>query len=179
MQKQKDVLAEKTWLFCNKQNYLLAKHLVSRVIIKKAVTKIKIFKGYTRMSNWIISSSVAVLLLVLVVIVVVRKKFTQNSQNAVKELQGSSNTEKVTTLSLVDVLSFFKQPEILKRLQASQDLIAVAIKKTQEDGTFSIIMCLYSKESSIVAEPLKYFIAESLSEDLSSVFGSKDMIVLQ
>lgn len=133
------------------------------------------------MSNWIISSSVTILLLALVAILVVKKKYTQHSwqQNAVKELPDSIENEKVTTLSLVDVLSFFKQPEILKRLQASQDLIAVAIKETQEDGTFSIIMCLYSKESSIVAEPLKYFIAESLSEDLSSVFGSKDMIVLQ
>ena len=86
------------------------------------------------MSNWIISSSVTILLLALVAILVVKKKYTQHSwqQNAVKELPDSIENEKVTTLSLVDVLSFFKQPEILKRLQASQDLIAVAIKETQK-----------------------------------------------
>ena len=132
------------------------------------------------MFNWIIASALVGFVLILIAMVVIRKISIKNSsrKNIAEDLQ-NINTEKVKNLELVDVLSFFKQPKVLERLQSDQDLIAVAIKEWQENDTISIMLCLYSKGSSTLVSPEKCFIAETLSDDLRSLFGEKDMIVLQ
>ena len=116
--------------------------------------------------------------------VFVRKKSTQISwqQNIIKELQDSIDTAKIKNLTLEDVVSFFKQPEILAKLQEDQNRIAVALKEKTEDNSYSVILCIYSQNDATLVTPemaAKRFEAEELSVDLTSIFGNKDMIVLQ
>lgn len=114
----------------------------------------------------------------------VRKKTTQISwqQNIVKELHNKIDTTKVKNLTLEDVVSFFKQPKVLEKLQEDQNRIAVAIKEEIDDNSISVILCIYSQNDSTLVTPetaARRFEAEKLSEDLISIFGNKDMIVLQ
>ena len=119
----------------------------------------------------------AVLVLIIIaVICVIVAGVKKNSQNA---LADGIETEKKAELSLADIVSYFKRPEITKELQRSQDLIAVALREKKDDGTNSVLVCLYDKKASTVAQPLKRFVADKLADDLLSTFGNKDMIVLQ
>ena len=115
-------------------------------------------------------------LIIIAVICVIVAAFKKNGKHA---LADGIETERKTELSLADIVSFFRQPQILKELQSSQDLIAVAVREKMDDGTNSVMVCIYDKKASAVAQPLKRFVADKLSDDLLSTFGNKDMIVLQ
>ena len=94
---------------------------------------------------------------------------------------GCSDVETIEkeVLSLAEVVSFFRQPEILKKLQESTNLIAVAVKEKQDDGKICVTLCLYLKDSSTLQMPLRRYVVSRLAEDLQNIFGDKDMLVVQ
>ena len=115
-------------------------------------------------------------LIVIAVIFVIVAAVKKNGQNA---LADGIETERKAELSLADIVSFFKQPQILKELQSSEDLVGVALREKKDDGTTSVLVCLFDKKASTVKQSLKRFVADKLSDDLLSTFGNKDMLVLQ
>lgn len=118
----------------------------------------------------IISIFVLIILAVFFIIVIKKKSLKNISYDIV--------TEKKELLSLTDVVSFFKQPEILEKIKQSNDNIAVALKEKKDENSFFIVLCIFSKDTTTVKYPLKRFEVSKLNEDLISVFGDKDMIIL-
>ena len=115
---------------------------------------------------------IGLLLLMAVVVCIVRRLSAKFASDGVE-------TVCVESLSLVDVVSFFKKPDVIKKLQEDQNRIAVALKEKSDDGSVHILLCIYDKNSSsIVGEALKRFVARKLAADLKNVFGDKDMIVM-
>ena len=115
-------------------------------------------------------------LIIIAVICVIVAAVKKNSLNTPAD---NIETEKKEELTLADIVSFFRRPEVTKELKSSEDLIAVALREKSDDGTNSIMVCLYDKKTSAVKQSLKRFVADKLSADLISTFGNKDMIVLQ
>ena len=115
-------------------------------------------------------------LIIIAVICVIIAAVKKNGLNA---LADNIETEKKEELTLADIVTFFKRPEVTKELQSSEDLIAVALLEKKDDGTYSVVVCLYDKKTSTTKQSLKRFVADKLSDDLLSTFGNKDMIVLQ
>lgn len=94
-------------------------------------------------------------------------------------MERAIETRDVDILTFKDVISFFKQPDVLERLMSSPDLIAVAIKETQENAGVKVILCAFNKRDDKVEFPFVQYKANSLDMELISVFGEKDMIVLK
>lgn len=115
-------------------------------------------------------------LIIIAVICVIVAAVKKNGRNA---LVGNIETERKAELSLADIISFFKRPEVTKELKSSEDLIAVALLEKKDDGTNSVMVCLYDKKNLTAKQSLKCFVADKLSDDLLSTFGNKDMIVLE
>lgn len=87
----------------------------------------------------------------------------------------------VDVLDMADVVRFFKQADILAKLNENSNFIAVAIKEKKSDGKFRIIAALFDKEKNQVVsvEKSARWLASRLSDDLEEAFGDKSMIVLQ
>jgi len=120
----------------------------------------------------IFSILIGILLLGAVVVCIARRL-------SAKFVSDGVETVHVDTLPLVTVVSFFKNPDVTKKLQEDQNRIAVALKEKSDDGSVHVLLCIYDKNSSsIVGEALKRFVARKLAADLKNVFGDKDMIVM-
>ena len=117
--------------------------------------------------------SIFVLIILAVFFIIVIKK------QSLKNISHDIVTEKKDTLSLADIVAFFKKPEILEKIRLSKNYIAVAIKEQKNNNSISIILCIFDKDSSSVKMPLKRIETSKLSDDLISIFGDKDMIVLK
>ena len=81
-----------------------------------------------------------------------------------------------------NIAGFFKDPNRLKKLKEDQDKIAVAIKENLANGNYQVVNCLYDKETSELVTPeqdAEVITAEQLDAQTISVFGDKEMVVLQ
>ena len=81
-----------------------------------------------------------------------------------------------------NIVSFFKDPNRLKKLQADKDRIAVAIKENLANGNYQVVNCLYDKEKSELVTPeqdAEVITAEQLDAQTISTFGDKEMVVCQ
>ena len=88
-------------------------------------------------------------------------------------------------LKIVDfvknIISFFKDPQRLKKLQEDKNRIAISIKENLDNGQFNIVNCLYDKTTEEIVDmetDAQGIEAESLDEETKQHFGDKDMIVL-
>ena len=88
-------------------------------------------------------------------------------------------------LKIVDfaknIVSFFKDPQRLKKLQEDKNRIAISIKENLDNGQFNIVNCLYDKTTGEIVDmetDVQGIEAESLDEETKQHFGDKDMIVL-
>ena len=88
-------------------------------------------------------------------------------------------------LKIVDfaknIVSFFKDPQRLKKLQEDKNRIAISIKENLENGQFKVVNCLYDKTTEEIVDMETDALgieAESLDEETKQHFGDKDMIVL-
>lgn len=88
-------------------------------------------------------------------------------------------TKKVDTLGMREILAFFKEEETIKKLQANENYIAVAIKEETNVKTFKIVATVFDKETNSIVAPLFVWLAKSLAEDLQEAFGNKQMLILQ
>lgn len=91
-------------------------------------------------------------------------------------------TIKKTTLSMQEVVEFFKAPERLALLKQNRDYIVVAIKEKTNDGTHQIVLCCFNKAEGTLVDPEKNAVVykvQALDEVLERQFNGKDMLVLQ
>ena len=79
------------------------------------------------------------------------------------------------------IVSFFKNPNRLRKLQHNQDLIAAVVKENLDNGKFNTISCLFDKTTGEVTDMEEDAIgieSEQLDADTRRNFGDKPMIVL-
>lgn len=88
-------------------------------------------------------------------------------------------------LKIVDfaknIVSFFKDPQRLKKLQEDKNRIAISIKENLENGQYNLVNCLYDKTTEEIVDMETDALgmnAENLDEETKQKFGNKDMIVL-
>lgn len=82
---------------------------------------------------------------------------------------------------VTNIVSFFKDPQRLKKLQEDKNRIAISIKENLDNGKFNVINCLYDKTTEEIIDMETDALginAESLDEETKQHFGDKDMIVL-
>ncbi|MCL6591954.1 MAG: hypothetical protein K6U80_18645 [Firmicutes bacterium] len=94
----------------------------------------------------------------------------------------SSLKKEVDTLTLEEVIAWFKQPLIIKELRENKNLLAVGIKKPTQKPNLNITLCLYDTNKEQIFKLKDTFItynANQLSPDLQQMFGDKQMIVFQ
>lgn len=81
-----------------------------------------------------------------------------------------------------NIVSFFKDPSILHKLEEDKNNIAVVIKDNLENGNYRVINCLYNKESETLVDCETSALgieAYELDDETADRFGDKAMIVLQ
>lgn len=82
---------------------------------------------------------------------------------------------------VTNIVSFFKDPQRLKKLQEDKNRIAISIKENLDNGKFNVVNCLYDKTTEEIVDMETDALginAESLDEETKQHFGDKDMIVL-
>jgi len=60
------------------------------------------------------------------------------------------------------------------------DIIAVAIRKHLDDGSYNVVNCLFDKEDQRVVDPndMEVITADALDEETMARFGKHDVLVL-
>ena len=79
------------------------------------------------------------------------------------------------------IVSFFKDPNRLRKLQQNKDIIAAVVKDNLDSGNFNTTSCLFNKATGEVVdmeEDAQGIEAEELDADTQRNFGDKAMIVL-
>ena len=82
---------------------------------------------------------------------------------------------------VTNIVSFFKDPQRLKKLQEDKNRIAISTKENLDNGKFNVVNCLYDKTTEEIVDMETDALginAESLDEETKQHFGDKDMIVL-
>lgn len=88
----------------------------------------------------------------------------------------------VTVLNFAkNIVSFFKNPSRLKKLEEDKNRMAIAIKENLDNGDYKIVNCLYNKATNEVedckmAEGIE---ADDIDSETEQAFGDKTMIVLK
>ncbi len=96
-----------------------------------------------------------------------------DKQNKIKNLN-IAPVEEIEFLSSDNIISFFKQKEIITKLKNNKNLIAVAIKANK-----NVILCIYDKNHKSTGADFKIYHPKSLDKDVIEMFADKDMIILQ
>lgn len=81
-----------------------------------------------------------------------------------------------------NIVSFFKNPRRLSKLQEDQDTIAVVIKEKLADGDYQVVNCLFNKEEGTLVNPEEdalVMTSGELDNTTQTHFKGKDMLVLQ
>ena len=82
---------------------------------------------------------------------------------------------------VTNIVSFFKDPQRLKKLQEDKNRIAISIKENLNNGQYNMLNVLYDKTTEEIVDMETDALginAESLDEGTKQHFGDKDMIVL-
>ncbi|TXJ51881.1 hypothetical protein [Brachyspira aalborgi] len=82
---------------------------------------------------------------------------------------------------VTNIVSFFKDPQRLKKLQEDKNRIAISIKENLNNGQYNMLNVLYDKTTEEIVDMETDALginAESLDEETKQHFGDKDMIVL-
>lgn len=80
-----------------------------------------------------------------------------------------------------NILSFFKDPNRIRKLKEDSDLVAVSIKENLDNGNYNVVNCLFDKSSNTVVDLESQAMgieAEDLDAFTEKSFGDKDMIIL-
>ena len=80
-----------------------------------------------------------------------------------------------------NIISFFKNPQRLKKLKQNSNLMAIAIKVNLDNGQYKVVNCLYDKVKNEVVEEETDAVgieAEKLDKETKQHFGNTDMIIL-
>lgn len=82
---------------------------------------------------------------------------------------------------VTNIVSFFKDPQRLKKLQEDKNRIAISIKENLNNVQYNMLNVLYDKTTEEIIDMETDALginAESLDEETKQHFGDKDMIVL-
>ncbi len=85
-------------------------------------------------------------------------------------------------LKLANVIGFFKDPSRLNELKRNRQALAVSIKENLNNGRFNVVNCLYDRGAEQVIDMETDSVGyedSAMDNQLSSSFGSNDMLVLQ
>lgn len=80
-----------------------------------------------------------------------------------------------------NILSFFKDPNRLKKLKEDRNLIAVSIKDNYDKGNYNIVNCLFDRSNNTIVDTENDALGietEYLDRATANNFGDKDMIIL-
>lgn len=86
---------------------------------------------------------------------------------------------RLATLSLSDVAALFSENSRKSYLKAHPECQAVVLREVLADDVIEVRVCIYHTQKQRVEELLAHYHVQALSEDLKSVFGQKDMLVLR
>ena len=121
---------------------------------------------------WTVIGAVAVGLIGSLIFFLSKKSGTQILKSLAKE---------VNEIKFSDIITFFKNPSRLEKLEKQKHLVAVVIKEVEADGTIFVQACLYDNEKEKVAdieESHLIYKSKRMDEELTKNFGEKDMIIL-
>lgn len=93
-----------------------------------------------------------------------------------------ANAIEVGVIKFQDIIAFFKNSACLDTLKKNKNLLAVAIREEEADGTIFVLACLYDEEKEKVIDMENSFIvykSKQMDDELTKNFGNKDMIILQ
>ena len=92
--------------------------------------------------------------------------------------RGAGRTLQPTAIDVISaetVISFFKRPDVVQKLQQNNNLLAVAVK---DDKQNIISLACFNKETNQVEAEFISYQFNTMGEDLKTMFGDKPMIVL-
>ena len=81
-----------------------------------------------------------------------------------------------------NIVSFFRDPSRLRKLQEDQNRIAVSIKEKLDNGDYQVVNCLYDKADERLVSPetdCEAVTSQQLDKTTKDAFGDKDMLVVQ
>lgn len=81
----------------------------------------------------------------------------------------------IDVISAETVISFFKRPDVVQKLQQNNNLLAVAVK---DDKQNIISLACFNKETNQVEAEFISYQFNTMEEDLKTMFDDKPMIVL-
>lgn len=109
-----------------------------------------------------------VLLLLLLIILILKER----GKNRIPKKSQKS-------ISLKEVVDFFKQSPSAQRICNESNFMPVAVKKTLETGKWEIILTLFDAKKNEIASPFMIYEVEELGEDILEAFGDKDLVVFK
>lgn len=80
-----------------------------------------------------------------------------------------------------NIVSFFKDPNRLRKLKEDSNKIAVSVKQNLDNGNYKVVNCLFDKSSNTVVDLENQAMgieAEDIDVFTEEQFGGKDMIIL-
>lgn len=96
-----------------------------------------------------------------------------------RRLARTVSVQHLETLSLPDVVGLFSSDSRKSYLKAHPECQATVLREVTADGVVDVKVCIYHTRKRCVVELLAHYHVEALAEDLISVFGQKDMLVLR
>lgn len=117
--------------------------------------------------------SIAIIIGIVVIISIGAVIFFKGTASAPKPVP-------IDVISAETVITFFKRPDVLQKLQQNKKLIAVAFKNdsTKNDPQNIITLACFNKETNQVEDEFISYQFNTMAEDLKTMFGDKPMIVL-
>ena len=81
-----------------------------------------------------------------------------------------------------NIVSFFKDPDRLRKLENDNELLAVSIKDKLDSGGYNVINCLFDKSINKIVDYNKDaqgITTNRLDSETEAMFGDKDMLILE
>lgn len=80
-----------------------------------------------------------------------------------------------------NIVSFFKNPSRLKKLEEDKNRMAISIRDNLDNGNYKVVNCLFNKATNEVEdyEEALGIEAEDIDSETEQTFGDKAMIVLE
>jgi hypothetical protein len=76
-----------------------------------------------------------------------------------------------------NIVSWFKNPDRLRKIKEDKNTLAVVIKQKMENGEYETINCLFNEDTNDVEEA-EIISSEQLGKETAKNFKDKDMMIL-
>lgn len=133
-----------------------------------------------KMEDNVITTAIWVVVGVVAVGLIGGLMLLKSKKNQIRILR--SEAKSVNEIKVQDIVAFFKAPEIWSALKANKNILPVALKEKEADGTVFVMGCLFDEEKEDVVNLGKFHLvykSKSMDPELTEKFGDKDMLVLR